>query len=103
MLVFRIISNRIYDIHISMIRELHDLLIGKAKNLDIVLYIHKGVMNNRFIKEYFKSNLIDKNFTIIRSNGELNFMLGWLYTNSNKLVYASEYKHSISEDLYNLI
>ena len=56
MLGFRIISNRIYDRHISMIRELHDLVKGKAKNLDIVLYIQRNVMNDIFIKDYFEAN-----------------------------------------------
>ena len=103
MLVFRIISNRIYDIHVSLIRELHNLLTGKAKNLDIVLYIQKGTMNDKFIKEYFKSEQMDENFTIIRTRDELNFMMGSLYTNSNKIVYASEFKHSISQDIYCLM
>ena len=103
MLVFRIISNRIYDIHISLIRELHDLVKGKAKNLDIVLYIQRNVMNDIFIKEYFKANQIEENFTIIRTRDELNFMLGCLYTSSNKFVYASQFKHSISKDLCDLM
>ena len=30
-------------------------------------------------------------------------MMGGLYMNSNKIVYASEYKHSLSEDLYVLM
>ena len=60
-------------------------------------------MNDIFIKEYFKGDQIDEVFTIIRSRDQLNFMLGCLYANSNKIVYASEYKHSVSEDLYNLM
>ena len=103
MLVFRIISNRIYDIHISLIRELHDLVKGKAKNLDIVLYIPRNFMSDLFIKEYFKVNQINENFTIIRTKDELIFMLGCSYINSNKFVYASQFKHSISEDLFKLI
>ena len=103
MLVFRIISNRIYDIHISLLRELHDLVKGKRKNLDIVLYIQRNVMNDIFIKEYFKTNQMEENFTIIRTRDELIFMLGCSYINSNKFVYASEFKHSISEDLFKLI
>ena len=103
MLVFRIISNRIYDIHISLIRELHDLVKGKAKNLDIVLYIPRNFMSDIFIKEYFRVDQIEENFTIIRTRDELNFMLGCLYTSSNKFVYASQFMRSISEDLYKLI
>ena len=60
-------------------------------------------MNDIFIKEYLKVDQIDEIFTIIRSRDQLNFMLGCLYTNSNKMVYASEYKHSVPEDLYNLM
>ena len=60
-------------------------------------------MNDQFINEYFKDNQIDENFTILRSRDQLNYMLGCLCTNSNKIVYASEYKHSISKDLYKLM
>ena len=60
-------------------------------------------MNDIFIKEYLDDNEIEENFTIIRSRDQLNYMLGCLRTNSNKIVYASEYKHSISKDLYKLM
>ena len=103
MLVFRIISNRIYDINISLLRELHDLLKGKTKNLDIVLYIQRNVMNDIFINEYFRVDQIEENFTIIRTRDQLNYMLGCLRTNLNKIVYASEFKHSISKDLCDLM
>ena len=103
MLVFSTINNRTYEIHISLLRELHDLLRGKTKNLDIVLYIERGYNNDKFINKYFDCKKIYENFTIIRTRDELNFMLGWLYTNSSRMVYASEFKHSISEDLYKLI
>ena len=86
-----------------MLRELHDVLKGKTKKLNIVLYIQRKVNTDQMVKEYFKSEQIDENFTIIRSRDELNFMLGCLYTNSNKIVYASEFKHSISKDLYKLM
>ena len=79
------------------------MLKGKTKNLDIVLYIQRGIMNDIFIKKYLKDDQIDEMFTIIRSRNQLNFMLGCLYANSNKMVYASEYKHSVPEDLYNLM
>ena len=103
MLVFRTISNRIYDIHISLLRELHDLVKGKAKNLDIVLYIPRNFMSDIFIKEYFRVDQIEENFTIIRTRDQLNYMLGCLRTNLNKIVYASEFKHSISKDLCDLM
>ena len=87
----------------SLLQKLHDLPKEEIKNLDIVLYIHRGVMNDLLINEYFKDNQIDENFTIIRTRDQLNYMLGCLHTNSNKIVYASEYKHSISKDLYKLM
>ena len=100
---FRIIKNKNYDINISLLRELHDLVKGKTKNLNIVLYIQRGINNDYFIDKYFKSDKIAEKFTIIRTRDQFNFMLGCLYTNSNKMVYASEYKHSISEELCKLM
>ena len=93
--------------HISVLRELYDSLMGKTKNLNIVLYIKNGPYQRKFIKEYLKNEKVreevQEKFTIIKTRDELNFMIGCLYTNSNKMVYASEYKHSLSEVLYNLI
>ena len=99
----KIISNKIYDIHISLLRELHDLLKEKAKNLDIILFIQRGITNDMFINKYLDIELISENFTIIRTRDQLHFMLGCLYINWNMIVYASEYKHSISNDIYFLV
>ena len=96
-------KNRVYEINISLLRELHDVSKGKVKNLEMVLYIPRGIANDQFIKNHFKIEKIDENFTIIRSRDELDFMLGCLYTNSNKIVYASEYRHSFPEDLVKLL
>ena len=82
---------------------MHDVLKGKVKNLEIVLYIPRGIANDQDIKNYFEVKQIDENFTIIRSRDELDFMLGCLYTNSNKIVYASEYRHSFPQDLVKLL
>ena len=86
-----------------MLRELHDLLNGKAMNLNIVLYIQRGVMNDCLVREYFENNAIDENFTIVRSRDELYYMMGCLQTNSNKFVYASKFKNSVSQDVSKLI
>ena len=87
----------------SLIRELYDSLMGKTKNLNIVLYIRRGTYNDKFIRDYLATEKIQDNFTIIRTRDELNFMMGCLYMKSNKIVYTSEYKHSLSEDLYVLM
>ena len=61
-------------------------------------------MNDQFIKDHFKSKKFEENFTVVRTREQLYFMFGCLYTNfSNKIVYASEFKHSISEDFYKLV
>ena len=86
-----------------MLRELHDLLNGKTMNLNIVLYIQRGVMNDCLVREYFENNAIDDNFTIVRSRDELYYMMGCLQTNSNKFVYASKFKNSVSQDVSKLI
>ena len=71
--------------------------------MNIVLYIQNGSHQDKFIKDYLEIDKVQDNFTIIRTRDELNFMLGCLYTKSNKMVYASEFKHSMSEELYKLI
>ena len=64
-----------------------------------MLFIHRGITNDHLINEYFKSKEIEENFTIVRTRDELNYALGYLHANSNKFVYASQFKHSISEEL----
>ena len=86
-----------------MLREMHDMLKSNAQNLNIVLYIQRGAMNDLHIIKHLKNEGINQNFTIIRSRDELYFMIGCLYSNSNKIVYASEYKHSMSRDLRKLM
>ena len=83
----------------SLIRELYDSLMGKTKNLNIVLYIRRGPCNDKFIKDHLVTEIIQDNFAIVRTRDQLNFMMGGLYMNSNRIVYASEFKHSLSEDL----
>ena len=85
--------------HISVIRELSDILMGKTKNLNIVLYIRRGPYNDKFIRDHLAIEKIQDNFAIVRTRDQLIFMMSCLYLNSNKIVYASEYKHSLSEDL----
>ena len=60
-------------------------------------------MNDLLVKKYFINNAIDENFTIVRARDELYFMMGRLQANSNKLVYASEFKHSVSRGVSELI
>ena len=87
-------DKRAYEIDLPFLRELHDLLKGKTKHLEIVLYIQRGIVFDRFIKKYFLDNKLNESFTIVRSRDELYFMIGCLYTNSNQFVYASSYKYS---------
>ena len=60
-------------------------------------------MNDLLVKKYFINNAIDENFTIVRSRDELYYMMGCLQTNSNKFVYASKFKNSVSQDVSKLI
>ena len=76
---------------------------GKIKNLNIVIYIRRGAYNDKFIRDYLATEIIQDNFTLVRTRDELNFMMGGLYMNSNRIVYASEFKHSLSERLYLLM
>ena len=71
--------------------------------MNIVLYIRRGFNDDKFIRDYLATEKIQDNFTLVRTRDELNFMMGGLYINSNKIVYASEYMHSLSEDLYVLM
>ena len=96
-------QDKTYEIHISLFRLLYEAQKGQTKNLNIVAYIQLGIMQDHYINECLKNDKIDECFTIVRSRDELNFMFGCLYTNSNKIVYASEFKHSVSESLYQLV
>ena len=42
-------------------------------------------------------------FSIVRSKDELIFMMGCLFINSNKIVYVSEHKNSVSKNLWALM
>ena len=96
-------QDKTYEIHISLFRLLYEAQKGQTKNLNIVAYIQLGIMQDHYINECLKNDKIDECFTIVRSRDELNFMFGCLYTNSNQIVYASEFKHSVSESLYQLV
>ena len=68
-----------------------------------MLYIQRGSNNDYFITKYLTNENIQDSFTLVRTRDELNFLMGCLFTNSNKIIYVSEFKHSISENLYDLM
>ena len=92
-------QNRIYETQVSLFRDLHDVLISMTSDLYVVLYVKKGIMHDQYVNKYFNSSQIKDHFSIVRSKDELIFMMGCLFINSNKIVYVSEHKNSVSKNL----
>ena len=76
---------------------------GKLWRLNTILYIHRGYNSEMFIKKYLDSNKFDHEFTIVRSQQDLFFTIGFLQANSSKIVYASHFKNSISKTIHRVM